>query len=199
ANIPEELDGESFLSTDVDQEEVNQRDISFSYADRFDEKYDMVRAVRLGKYKYIRSFQPYNVDGLMNNYRYLMLGYEEWDSRYADGDLVAVQSAFFEMRPPELLFDVETDPYETNNLAADPDFRSILLELREKLNDWMLSMPDLSFIPEYVLIRDAFENPVKYGESHQDEIAEYLEIANLSLVDSKSAVKSLKKALRSGD
>ena len=199
ANIPEELDGESFLGTDVDQEEVNQRDISFSYADRFDEKYDMVRAVRLGKYKYIRSFQPYNVDGLMNNYRYLMLGYQEWDSLYRESELDAVQSAFFEMRPPELLFDVETDPYETNNLAADPDFRSTLLELREKLNDWMLSMPDLSFIPEYVLIRDAFENPVKYGESHQDEIAEYLEIANLSLVDSKSAVKSLKKALRSGD
>ena len=29
-------------------------------------------------YQYIRSYQPYNPDGLQNNYRYKMLAYEEW-------------------------------------------------------------------------------------------------------------------------
>ena len=74
--IPEGIDGKPFLGKGVKAEEVNSRDETFGYADRFDEKYDMVRSLRKGDYKYIRSYQPFNYDGLMNNYRYIQLAYQ---------------------------------------------------------------------------------------------------------------------------
>ena len=36
--------------------------MTFGYADRFDEKYDLVRSVRKGNMKYMRSYQPFNPD-----------------------------------------------------------------------------------------------------------------------------------------
>jgi len=197
--VPSEMDGRPFLGANVDMREVNKRDETYSYADRFDEKYDMVRSVRKGKYKYIRSFQPFNVDGLMNNYRYRQLAYLEWDSLYQAGELNTVQSAFFEPRSPEMLFDLEVDPYETKNLAEDPEYQKVLLELRTKLNRWMTGMPDLSFYPEYLLISEAFDNPVKFGQTHQENIQTYLNIANLCLDDFSKVEVRMNKALKSQD
>ena len=54
-----------------------QEDEVYCYADRFDEKYDLVRTVRKGKWKYIRNYQGFYPDGLQNNYRYRMLAYQE--------------------------------------------------------------------------------------------------------------------------
>src|SRR5690606_28704570 len=145
------------------------------------EKYDMVRSIRKGKYKYIRNFQPFDVDALRNNDRYNMLAYQEWDSLFRDGALNAVQSAFFEIRPSEQLFDVEADPYETKNLADDPVYQEKLLELRTRLHTWMVTLPDLSLYPEYVLINQAFDNPTQFGADHRADISRYLTIANLCL------------------
>lgn len=195
--IPDEMDGRPFLGADIKRSEVNQRDETYSYADRFDEKYDLVRAVRKGNYKYIRSFQPFNADGLMNNYRYRMLAYQEWDSLYRAGELNDVQSAFFESRPAELLYDLDADPYETINLAGDPAHEDMLQELRNRLYNWMSSMPDLSLYPEYVLVNQALENPAAFGQQHKKEIQQYLEIANLCLHNLDHVKSKFNKALQS--
>jgi hypothetical protein len=196
---PGGLDGKAFLGKDVDMDEVNQRDQTYGYADRFDEKYDMVRSLRKGKYKYIRSYQPFNYDGLMNNYRYRQLGYQQWLDLYKEGALNPVQSAFFEARPPELLFDVEADPFETKNLAGDPEYGDILKKLRDKLIGWEKLMPDLSFYPEHHLIQKAFENPVQFGQDHQEDIARYLDIANLSLQPYEEVKSAIQIALADKD
>nr|WP_281503837.1 sulfatase [Arenibacter sp. F26102] len=198
-NIPKEIDGTAFLGKDIESGELNSRDETYSYADRFDEKYDMVRAVRKGKYKYIRSYQPFNYDGLMNNYRYKQLAYQEWQSLYNDGKLDELQSAFFEKRAPEMLFDIDADPYETKNLADDPAYSSTLISMREKLAIWVKGMPDLSFYPEHFLIEKAFENPVEFGKKHKDEIQKYIAIADLNLLNFDNAKNSLTTALKSSD
>src|SRR5690606_1316689 len=64
--IPEQMDGRPFLGNNIDLSAIRSNDVSYGYADRFDEKYDLVRSVRKGKYKYIRSFQPFNMDALMS-------------------------------------------------------------------------------------------------------------------------------------
>jgi arylsulfatase A-like enzyme len=74
--IPEQIDGKAFLGKTVTNENLNNRNTTFGYADRFDEKYDLVRSFRKGKYKYIRNYQPFNVDALFNFYRYKMLDYK---------------------------------------------------------------------------------------------------------------------------
>ena len=198
-SIPKEIDGTAFLGKDIESEELNSRNETYSYADRFDEKYDMVRAVRKGKYKYIRSYQPFNYDGLMNNYRYKQLAYQEWQSLYNDGKLNELQSAFFEARSPEMLFDIDTDPYETKNLADDPAYATTLITMREKLASWVKEMPDLSFYPEHYLIEKAFGNPVEFGKKHKEEIQKYTEIADLNLLNFDDAKNSLTTALKSSD
>lgn len=194
--IPEEIDGKAFLGKGVDQSD---KDKTFSYSDRMDEKYDMVRAVRKGKYKYIRNFQPQSQDALMNNYRYKQLAYEEWNDLYEKGELNNVQSEFFKPKEPEYLFDIESDPFETRNLADKDEFTAVLLQMRKELNSWMKDMPDLSLYPEHFLIDSAFSNPVEFGRNHKADISKYLDIANLSLSNFDSIENDLVKSLRSKD
>ncbi|MCA9189884.1 MAG: sulfatase [Pirellulaceae bacterium] len=178
--VPRQMDGQPFLGRHVKAVEVDARDEAYGYADRFDEKYDLVRSLRKGRYKYIRSFQPFNYDALQNNYRYRMLAYEEWRRLYEAGRLNNAQRQFFEARTAEALYDLEQDPYETHNLAADPGHATTLSDLRQRLNAWMMEMPDLSLYPESELVARAFDDPTGFGQRHRGEIAELLDVANLS-------------------
>ena len=196
-DVPEQMDGIPFLGKDISKETLNNCNVTYGYADRFDEKYDLVRSVRRGKYKYMRNYQPFNPDGLYNFYRYKMLAYKEWRELYENGKLNKIQSQFFEARPAEVLYDVEADPYETKNLATDPAYAKELSEMRNLLTDWVKGMPDLSFLPESFLISDAFNNPVGFGENYKEEIAELIDIADISLKPIKQSGDELKNALYS--
>ncbi len=136
---------------------------------------------------------------MLNQYRYKQLAFQEWADLYDEGKLNETQASFYKPRKPEQLFDVENDPYETKNLAEDPEFHSILLNLRGRLNSYMKDMPDLSFYPEHYLIANAFENPEKFGQTHKDAISKYIDIADLSLSAFKKAKNKIKKALTSND
>lgn len=198
-DLPEGIDGQPFLGEGVTAEQVNARDEAYGYADRFDEKYDMVRTFRKGNLKYMRSYQPFNFDGLYNEYRYKQLGYQEWKQMYSDGQLNEVQSAFFKARRPEMLFDLDADPYETRDLSQDPRYREQLKNMRTLLQEQEASMPDLSFYPEYFLIQNAFDNPVAFGQAHQKDIVRYMAIADLQLLPFAQAKKKLENALQSED
>lgn len=193
----DKVDGHAFMG--IGHQQLMESDESFGYADRFDEKYDMVRTLRKGKYRYVRNLQPFNFDGLMNNYRYKMAAYREWRRLYDEEKLNEVQSLFFETRPAEMLFDVEADPYETVNLAGDVAHAEILKEMRGRLDGYLSGMPDLGFFPESYLAEKAADNPVAFGKEHQREIDQLLEIANLELLPYIEAEAQLEKALASND
>ena len=197
--VPKSVDGKPFMGQGITIKELDQRNMTFSYADRFDEKYDLVRAIRKGKYKYIRNYQPFNFDGLMNNYRYKQLAYVEWATLNEEHKLNETQAQFFKTRPAEMLFDVESDPFETKNLASDPNYLKTLKELRGLLNKQVCNMPDLSFYPEFVLIEQAFSNPVAFGQQHKKEIRKYISIADYATIDFAKAERWLKKSLASID
>lgn len=197
--VPGQVDGRPFLGEGVTLAELNERDEALGYADRMDEKYDFVRALRKGKYHYVRAFQPWLPDGLMNQYRYLNLAMREWQDLHAKGELKGPQAAFFEPRTVEMLYDCETDPYNTRNLAADPSHRSVLLEMRGLLGAKLRSLPDLSFYPESHLVRAALGNPVTFGRNKQDEIAALADIADLALRPFAEAEPKLRAALASNN
>jgi arylsulfatase A-like enzyme len=197
AEIPEGIDGRPFLGKGIKAKDLKSRDITFGYADRFDEKYDLVRTARKGNFKYMRNYQPFNPDGLQNNYRYINLAYQEWRDMYSRGELNDVQKHFFEPRPAEELFDIDNDPYETKNLAQDPAFKEIRDEMRVLLTDWVKGMPDLSFYPENELVNEAFDNPVKFGQANKLEISELVDIADLSLLNFDQASNGIGEALNS--
>jgi hypothetical protein len=39
--------------------------------------------------------------------------------------------------PEESLYDLIFDPHERNNLVGDPEMKTVLGEMRTRLNDWM--------------------------------------------------------------
>ncbi len=197
--IPPHMDGKPFLGKGVTLDELNKRDEAFGYADRFDEKYDLVRTLRKGKYTYMRNYQPFNFDGLWNQYRYRMLAYMEWWELYQAGKLNEAQRQFFEPRPAEALYDVEADPYEVNNLAGDPAYAGVLKDMRQRLAKKVKSINDLSMFPESFLVEKAFDNPVEFGRANGDRIAGLVDIADLSLQKFGQARKGLLKALNSED
>ena len=193
------MDGKPFLGDGVTAEEVNARDESFGHADRFDEKYDLVRTLRKGRYMYHRNFQGYYPDALQNNYRYRMLAYEEWRTLWKAGKLNAEQSQFFERRPAEQLFDIEQDPHQVNNLAGDPKFLPVLMDLRTRLRTRMESLNDLSIYPESFQVSDILADPVGYGRAHAKEIARCLDIADLALQPFIRARGALARAINSAN
>jgi hypothetical protein len=198
-DVPETMDGKPFLGEGVTARDLDRRDEAFGYADRFDEKYDLVRTFRKGKYKYIRNYQPFNFDGLFNDYRYKMLAYREWRAMYQAGELNAVQSQFFEPREAEALYDIEKDPHETNNLADDPKSASVLRDLRQRLTNQVKEISDLSFLPEPAMLSEALSNPVQFGRENQDRIGKLVDTANLSLLPFAKAKSGIAKAFKSND
>ncbi|HIG85003.1 MAG TPA: sulfatase [Verrucomicrobia bacterium] len=194
AVIPGGIDGRPFLG-----QGAGTRNHTFNYADRFDEKYDFVRWIRKGKYSYQRNFQPFNFDALQNDYRYRQLAFEEWRQLYKKGKLNAIQRQFFETRPVEALYDVETDPHETRNLASDPSFAKALDEMRNLMSSELREINDLSFFPEPIMLKEAMKNPVNYGKDKSDHIDKLLGIADLQLRPYEEVQAQIKEALISED
>lgn len=195
--VPDEVDGRPFLGESVTLTDINARDEAFGHADRFDEKYDLVRSLRRGKFKYIRSYQPFNFDGLQNNYRYRMLAYAEWRRLFHEKLLKDIQRQFFETRPPEALYDLDADPHETVNLANDPEHAETLAQLRKALSNKLKTLPDLSLYPESHLVEHAFDNPTEFGQLHQQEIARLIDLADLSLHPFDEVRDQIQAALQS--
>ncbi|MDG2389223.1 MAG: sulfatase-like hydrolase/transferase [Planctomycetaceae bacterium] len=202
-DVPEHMDGKPFLGEGVSMIEVNARDEAFGHADRFDEKYDMVRTLRKGDLKYHRNYQSYYPDGLQNNYRYKMLAYQEWRELYHAGKLNAVQAAFFEPKAPEALYDLANDPYETKNLAGDPAYAEKLVTMREKVGDKVRSMPDLSIFPEPIMIKlmkqyriDAFR---KFTVDGKGFLVDLINQGDLALLPFAEAEPKLKEALKDSE
>jgi len=197
AEVPKHMDGRPFLGQDIEQAEVDARDETFGYADRFDERYELVRSLRKGRYKYIRNYQAFYPDSLQNNYRYRQLAYAQWRKMYRDGKLNDVQRQFFEPRAAEGLYDIETDPHEVKNLASDPKHAKTLVDLRTRLQKKIKGLPDLGFYPESFLVEKVLGAPIAYGKSHAAEIGTLVDTADLATLPFDQAKGKLSAALAS--
>ncbi len=139
-----------------------ERNYIHAAADRFDETYDMIRAVRDERFKYLKNFQPEKPYYLPLAYRENMATMKELLRMRDDGTLNEIQMQWFRStKPEEELFDTRTDPHEINNLAGDPAYAKKLVELREECERWMASIDDKGFIPEEELIRQFWPDKVQ--------------------------------------
>ncbi|MDX1285929.1 MAG: sulfatase-like hydrolase/transferase, partial [Draconibacterium sp.] len=145
---PENMQGRAFLGEDLTPE----REYTYSSRDRMDERYDMQRAVRDKKYKYIRYYEfPKPFIQYMNTP-------EKGDimkairSSYEDGTLPeAGVKLMAQKKPVEELFDLENDPKELNDLADNPEYKEILERMRQAHKDWSVRVKDAGLIPEPIL------------------------------------------------
>ncbi|WP_339756890.1 sulfatase [Algoriphagus aquimarinus] len=145
--MPEYLKGRILLGVDRDAE-VDQLFIS---SDRSDNGIDMVRTVTDGRYVYSRNYMPFMPEA--RYIRYMEIGEIKQVMRrdYENGDLDPLQRSLFEPRAPEVLYDIESDLWETNNLIDDPEYREKVEKMRAALDRHIIEQKDVLFLPEYEL------------------------------------------------
>lgn len=149
--VPPHLHGKPFLGAAAGDEVGH--DYVFAARDRFDQHYDMVRASRDTRWKYIRHSlpnQPYVGWVSYRNHHPIME--ELWRLHVAD-ELDDTQAAFMaSTRPIEELYDTEADPHEIHNVADDPANREVLDRHRAAVDAWQTEVGDLGFVTENVMI-----------------------------------------------
>lgn len=126
------------------------RKYAFFSADRFDDQYDLIRAVTNGRYKYIRNYQPQKKQFMDIGFRKEMQGVKELYYFDSLGLLTPAQATVMrKFKPTEELFDLQNDPYELTNLANHPEMAAVISELRGALDEWLRNTRDWGFTNEF--------------------------------------------------
>ena len=147
---PQYVDGRAFLGDYVNT--PNRRYIHAA-ADRFDSEYDMIRAVRDARFKYLRNFNPEKPYYLPLAYREQMPIMQELLKLRDNEQLNEAQAQWFRAsKDEEELFDTLYDPHELVNLAKDPIHAEKLFELRNELDEWVRLVDDKGLMSEGDLI-----------------------------------------------
>jgi uncharacterized sulfatase len=113
-----------------------------------DERYDLVRSARNQRYVYIRNYMPHRIYGQFIEYMFQTPTTRAWKQLYDQGRLEPPQTFFWEPKPPEELYDLETDPDEVRNLIHSPAHTAVLDELRRAQKAQAFEIRDLGFLPE---------------------------------------------------
>ena len=147
------------------------REATFAARDRADETVDRIRSARTERWKYIRNFYPQRPHLLPNAYKDHKPCLIALRAAEASGELDDVQRLLFaKTRAPEELYDLEADPWEVRNLAADPARAATLEALRAKLDRWMEQTNDQGRVPEPESRYDA-EMAAYQGRKPDPEVA----------------------------
>ncbi len=143
--VPAHMQGRPFLG----EQKAAARDYVFAARDRMDETYDIIRAVRDKRFKYIRNFKPGRPYAQYIDYMDQMPTLKEMRRLNKEGKLTGPQKIFFlPEKPEEELYDCVEDPHEIKNLAGSPEHRETLVKMRKVLDEWMKDTKDLGLIPE---------------------------------------------------
>jgi arylsulfatase A-like enzyme len=192
--IPEYLQGDAFLG----KQQTEAPEYAYMFRGRMDERYDMCRAVRDQKYRYIRNYMPYRIYGQHLEYLWKAPSIRSWEEAYLKGECNATQSIFWNTKPVEELYDTENDPWEVNNLAKDPAYKEVLVRLRAANKEWVTRIHDTGFIPEADRIDRAGEMPMydymRSGNINLKEVIEAAEVATLGEVENIEKLKGYLKS-----
>ncbi len=143
--LPTYLQGQPFLGSELPEP----RKYIYGARDRMDERYDIIRAVRGTRYRYVRNFEP-----LKPYYQYMNTpekGATMKEIRIAEeSDQLTKAGSLFSAKekPVEELYDLHRDPHEINNLAQDPKYRKKIDEMRQALAQWQREIGDIGLVPE---------------------------------------------------
>jgi N-sulfoglucosamine sulfohydrolase len=143
--IPKHIQGRAFLGS----QKAGPREYIFAARDRMDEAYDLIRAVRDKRYKYIRNYMWHLTRGQDIDYMNQMPTMQEMRRLDAEGKLKGPQKQYFEKtKPVEELYDTVNDPHEVKNLADNPEYKTVLERMRRAHKEWVKETGDMGLIPE---------------------------------------------------
>lgn len=193
ANIPapDYMQGQAFLGKDL----KNPSEYAFAFRGRMDERIDLSRSVRNKNYRYIKNYMPHKIYGQYIAYLWKAPSMQSWEEEYKAGNLNETQVRFWNQKPAEELYDVEADPHNVNNLASQPQYQDVLLQLRKANIEWVLSSRDVGFIPEAFMEEISNKTTLyEFAQSKDYVLEEILETAELaSSRDNKNLGELLKR------
>jgi len=176
-DVPGFMQGRPFLG--AQRADPVDDDMVFLYADRFDELYRMRRGLTDGKWKYIRNFTPHLPLAPYSFYQFGQPGWVAYREAWKNGNLEGFHQAQWEQ--PEIsehLYNLEEDPWEIDNLAADPAHAEKLAAFRERLQSTMIDLRDTGIVPEPLFASLAGEATIaQHVRSDDFPIRELTELA----------------------
>ncbi|MEX0928523.1 MAG: sulfatase-like hydrolase/transferase, partial [Balneolales bacterium] len=194
APIPEFMQGQPFLGN----LKTPDPEYAFMFRGRMDERYDMSRAVRGSRYRYIRNYMPYRIYGQRLDYLWRAPSTRSWEETCRSGGCNEVQNIFWNTKPAEELYDTENDPWEVNNLAGDPAYKPVLESMRQANRQWMVNIRDSGFIPEAELSDRSGNSPVydfmRSGKLPLESIIDAAEMATLATTADLPALEAFLKS-----
>lgn len=163
--VPDYLKGRVLLG----ENRSPKADKLFLSSDRSDNGIDMIRTVTDGRFVYSRNFMPYMPEA--RYIRYMEIGEIKQIMRtdLENGLLNSIQESIFQSREPEVLYDIENDSWETNNLVGNSEYQDVLVEMRSALKAHLLERKDVLMLPEGELDRiSKTTSPYEFRESESD-------------------------------
>lgn len=146
--VPDYMKGTVFLGN----KKTKAQPYFWGARDNTDEVIDMGRTVIQDSLVYIRIYYPYLATIQPHKYMDVSDIMKQIRSDEREGKLTPLQASV--VKPPrsaEYLFNTKQDPWETNNLIANPAYQSRLIALRKANQERILSVRDIQFAPDYVL------------------------------------------------
>ncbi|MCM8524916.1 MAG: sulfatase-like hydrolase/transferase [Lentisphaeraceae bacterium] len=169
--IPDHMQGRAFVGKELTEE----RKYVHGARDRMDERYDIIRTVRNGRYLYIRNYEP-----LKSYYQYINTcekgaTMKEMRKLFIEGKLPSEIAYYFKpTKPVEELYDYINDPHNMKNLVSDPNYKETLAELRKEHLRWVRESKDIGLIPEPIIAEKVKESGSEYAVLRQGNAEEYM-------------------------
>ncbi len=194
---PEWMQGHAFLGKYI----ASPQPYLYGFRGRMDERYDLVRSVTDGRYVYVRQYLPHIIYGQHVEYMFQTPTTVVWKRLHDEGKLNPQQDAFWNRKPPEELYDLQSDPDEVTNLATSAEHQPIRDRLKKALQDHTRQIRDLGFLPEGERFRRAGGDS-QYRMGHDDSRYPFDKIfaaAELASHLEPKAVPQLKQLLSDSD
>ncbi len=191
--FPSHFQGTAFLGDQAGAP----REFIFAGKDRQSEMSETIRSVRDGRFQYLRNFRPHVPYGNFMSYNWQSRSMQAWERLHLEGSLSGPPARFFAPHKPlEELYDVQADPWQVNNLAADPAHESELARLRSLLIEQMRELGDLGLLPEREMhVRAAGSSAYAIAANPQqnpfDALLEAAELANQMKAENLDALVTL--------
>jgi len=173
----------------------------YGFRGRMDEREDLARSVTDGRYVYIRNYRPELPAGQHIDFQFQTPTTRVWRRLFDEGKLNAAQSAFWQPKAAEELYDLQSDPDEVRNLADSPEQAETKARLKGAQQDLARRICDVGFLPEGErLVRAGGESLYDFGHDDRkypfDRVLAAAELASSSPAE---VVLQLKTMLADGD
>jgi N-sulfoglucosamine sulfohydrolase len=142
---PPNLDGQSFAGVLLGKTKEHRHEIYAAHSGDRDFNVFPTRCVRTRQFKYILNLHPefeYTTHIDLAGPNDGRIYFDSWVAKAKTDRKTAGVVRRYHEHPGEELYDVEADPYEMHNLAAEPKHAARLKELRGKVQAWMKEQGD---------------------------------------------------------